>query len=496
MDLKTSQDNQPAPRARITRSANVITPQILILFGVIFVAIAAALMMLRLTPKFQMALILAFPSAVVGLYILLNPFAGVFLYEFYEFLRPYDFIPALRPLRLALVIEVVTLLSWIIVLVRTKRPIKWDTMNWMYLLFIGSLAFGTYLALNNFYAYNIFQLMLVGFVMYVIATNAIDSVPRLEKMIWLLVLIHVFFAFRGVMNYVFSPGSSAGMSTSGAVGGSFLADENDFAMAINTFIPIVFFMFMYYKKRWTKLICLGILVLFVAAVVASFSRGGWVGMMVAVAYCIWFSGRRLIGFFWAALAAMVFVAVAPSQYMGEIETISNTKEATADARLKMWAAGFRMFLDYPLVGVGPANGGVHMPEYVRGIRNPDTKWGRTFHGLWAQLFAETGGIGVLLYLSMLFYVLTFLNRIRKRKRQHPAQAKMSYWAAGFFGAIITYLATATFLSAVYYPQIWTIYVLAISMLWIQRDIDWAQIQHRRSLAAAEQATIEHKVGQE
>ena len=494
MEDTPKQIARPSGRVRITRSTNLITPQLLILFGVIFVAIAAALMLLRLTPKFQMALILAFPSAIIGLYILLNPFAGTFLYEFNDILRPYDFIPALRPLRLALVIEIVTLLSWVIVLVRTKKSIKWDTLNWMYLLFLGVLAFGTYLAVNNFHAYNIFQLMLVAFVMYVIATNTIDSIPRLEKIIWMLILIHVFYAFKGILNFMFHPGHSGGLDTSGAVGGSFIADENDFAMALNTFIPLIFFLFMYYKDKMKKLFMLGVLVLFVGGVVASFSRGGWVGMMVAALFCIWFSGRRFIGFFWAVIAGIIFVAVAPKHYMGEIETISDTKEATADARLKMWAAGFRMFLDYPLVGVGPANGGMHMPDYVRGVRNPNMKWGRTFHGLWAQLFAETGGLGALLYFCMLFYVLTFLNRIRKRKRNHPAQAKLSAWATGLMGGILAHLGSASFLSAVFYPQIWLIYILAVSMLWLQRDIDWEVVQERRRLLEASEVAAEQGAG--
>jgi O-antigen ligase len=161
----------------------------------------------------------------------------------------------------------------------------------------------------------------------------------------------------------------------------------------------------------------------------------------------------------------------------------------------MWKAGFGMFLDNPVVGVGPANGGVHMPDYVGGLRNPNTKWGRTFHGLWAQLFAETGGVGALLYFAMLFYVLTFLNRIRKRKRNHPAQDKLAAWATGFIGAILSYLVTATFLSAVFYPQIWTIYILAVSMLWIQRDIDWQDTLQKQRLMAAAEVSIDERAGQ-
>ena len=122
------------------------------------------------------------------------------------------------------------------------------------------------------------------------------------------------------------------------------------------------------------------------------------------------------------------------------------------------------------------------------------KWGRTFHGLWAQLFAETGGLGALLYFSMLFYVLTFLNRIRKRKRSHPAQGKLAAWSTGMIGGILAHLASATFLSAVFYPQIWLFYALAVSMLWIQRDIDWEHTLNRRRQLDENNVSAEAKTG--
>jgi len=452
---------------KVTPNRDIITPRVMITAAVVVISILCGLLLPWLDTKIAIALILIFPAIVMGVYILRNPFLGVFFYYLYEFLRPYDFIPALQPLRLALVIEVLTLVSWIFWLIQFRSPIKWHQFNSVYFAFVCSMAVGVYLAVNTFLAYNTFLLVLTGFIMFFIASNTIDTVKRLEKVVWLLILIHVYYALVGIYNYMFS----AGFETSGAVGSSFIGDENDFAMTLNVMIPIVFFLSVYYRQRWKILFCYAILVLFVLGIVASFSRGGMVGMVAAVSFCIYFSGKRALYFSLALIGALIFFGLSPDKYIGEIQTITDTSESTADARLRYWAAGGRMFLAYPILGVGAQNGGIHMPAFITGKSDPNTQWGRTFHGLFPQVAAELGSIGLILYLLMIYLAVSLLNRIRKRNTINNDQLKLKFLAHGFLGSFVAFFVTSTFLSTAYYPQLWTVYMLAIAMFWIERSLD-------------------------
>lgn len=53
---------------------------------------------------------------------------------------------------------------------------------------------------------------------------------------------------------------------------------------------------------------------------------------------------------------------------------------------------------------------------------------------------------------------------------------MSYSALALVGNTATFVLTSTFLSSAYYAQLWTFYTFAITLLWLQRDLDKRQLE--------------------
>jgi probable O-glycosylation ligase (exosortase A-associated) len=419
----------------------------------------------RMGERYQLAMILAIPAIIVALMILKNPFNGVFFYFIYDFLRPYDFIPALRPLRLAIVIEVLTLVSWIIYMATKKRRIIFGQFGWLYFLWLSMMALSVFSAQNNHLAYNILQGMTVTFLMFVISTNVVDTKKRLMKIIWLLILVDLYFAIYGIFNYAvlhYSPGTH--YQTSGTVGSSFLGDENDFAMVINTIIPLAFFMLGFSKNRYMKIFSVGMLLIFMLAVIMSFSRGGWMGFVSIMIFCVLKSERKLASIAYMLIIGIVFVTVAPPSYYQRLQTISQTGEGSAAARIRYWKAGLRMFAAYPIFGVGPANGGIHMPEFIKGIPNPEREWGRAFHGLFPQIMAELGSAGLLLYLAMIFFIVRSLRLILRRSGNSDDDYYNRFVANSILGSLLGFFVCSIFLSTAYYPQLWTFYTLVIMLM--------------------------------
>src|SRR5512140_2721689 len=68
--------------------------------------------------------------------------------------------------------------------------------------------------------------------------------------------------------------------------GATIADENDLSLYVNTYVPFAFFLFRTEKRTLMKLFYAAATLLGVAAVVASRSRGGFVGL-VAMAVVAW-----------------------------------------------------------------------------------------------------------------------------------------------------------------------------------------------------------------
>ena len=278
--------------------------------GIIVVALALPF----LPEKLVYVVIAAVPAAIIAAYILRNPVLGIYIYFILEFLRPSDFFPALSALRLPMIVEIITLVSWILYLVKSKTKIKWDNFNWLYVGFIGAIGATVVFAYNPRYVFNTFQAMAVSLIIFIMATNLLNSLPRVKKLILILLLIHVYYALRGIYNFAVVGFVSAGMQTSGVVGSSFMSDENDYALALNFMIPFAFFMVSYARNRIEKYGSLAMLLIMVPGVLISMSRGGWLGLVSIVILCLVKSKRKLVSLGLTVLLGVLIFSLAPKDY--------------------------------------------------------------------------------------------------------------------------------------------------------------------------------------
>jgi len=451
----------------VPRSRAILSGYHIAVVGLVLLSIILGVVLPFVPEMIQFMLVALVPAVVGFILILRSPYLGVFFFMFYSVLRPYDFLPFLRPLRLTMVIEVLTLASWILALVISRTKIRWSWFHTAFLVFLGIIGFTTITAANNYYAYETFQAMAVYFVMFLILSNVVDSFDRLQKLIWLLLVIHLYFAAKGILTFVTGQHyiATTGQYTSGVVASGFIGDENDFAMAINMMIPFAFFGFFYLRGK-AKLLSGALLVVFVLAVISSFSRGGWVGLGAIVTYGLFNIRKKFAVLGLILILAATALIFAPAEYWEEVSSVTDTSESTASARLRFWDAGVRMFMDSPIIGVGAANGGIHMPDYVRGFRDANTQWGRAFHGTWIQVLAELGALGMVVYLIMIVLFFKALRRIGQLKLPGEDDRKTEYLSRSIIGSLIGYFACSTFLSTAYYPQLWMMYMVAIALIFI------------------------------
>ena len=260
-----------------------------------------------------------------------------------------------------------------------------------------------------------------------------------------------------------------GLTHGGRGPSGFTGDENDLALACCTALPLAFFGFERLKgaMRW---VAGAMTAIFVMAIIASFSRGGFVGLAGVGLFCFYFSkfkGRNIAIGLAAILAFFVF---APQEYIDEIQSIQNTNEGTAETRQFLWEAGFNMWKDNPIIGVGgggsnfligryqpqPDGDGYGAREYV------ERSWaGSALHSFYVQLLAEFGLVGVFLYGALAYFHFRGLTQLRRDvdrvlPPRHPLRAQTELLTGSFAGAMIGFLVPALFLSVVGYPYLWYI----------------------------------------
>ena len=169
---------------------------------------------------------------------------------------------------------------------------------------------------------------------------------------------------------------------------------------------------------------------------------------VAVLVTLAWQARRTLGRKTLAAIAVVLVVGAmsvPSSYVDRFRALWNPASthatagldvSTAGERLDLWSAGRDMAVQQPVFGVGPGNYPMFLPIYRAGA-DP-----LAAHSNYIQMAAETGFVGVVLYLALFTGTLVALGRIarsagtdwQRRAASMLQLAFVAYLAGGIFNS--------------------------------------------------------------
>jgi hypothetical protein len=257
-----------------------------------------------------------------------------------------------------------------------------------------------------------------------------------------------------------------------------LDSPNRYAQILVVLLPLAYFGMQAQRKLLFRLACAVCGALVLAGALLTYSRGAFVGIVVLLALLKWMGSIRLraLGLF-VGVVVIAMIAWTPG-YILRVETlggvpgvVQETPSGETDnvilGRITENLAALNLFLDHPLVGVGV---GQYTPVYsVTYMNNPDialrhitTK--RRSHTLYFELAAETGLVGIAIFLGVVGLILSRLWRAWRHWRvRRPDLAGL---AAGFFLSIVGYLVTAVFLQLSYQRYYWLLLGLAGAALQI------------------------------
>ncbi|OGS92733.1 MAG: hypothetical protein A2061_04455 [Gallionellales bacterium GWA2_59_43] len=161
------------------------------------------------------------------------------------------------------------------------------------------------------------------------------------------------------------------------------------------------------------------------------TRSGWVAIPVVLAFLLFSSDRpdklkRLVG----AVAVMTITAVIcflsvnvvqqrVYETAAEISAIMNGDfNSSFGLRIQLWVAGFHMFIDNPIFGVGPSEFFSSMDKlYASGMISsvPSSIYGTEVHSYFVACAAELGGVGLLSAVSIFLVPLAmFVDAAKSR----------------------------------------------------------------------------------
>jgi O-antigen ligase len=341
------------------------------------------------------------------------------------FLRPQDIFPALGVLHLAELSAMAGLVSLFAGRLARRQPITRITPE-----FAGVLAFGAVLLVTAPFsiwfggAIGTFQdLYSKVILVYLLAVNVLISPKRLERLTWLLVLALGYLAFRAIIDYARGINMTAhGTRVRGSVGGM-MKNPNDLALNMVVFLPFAAYIAMEAASSIKRLTAAACAACMIGAIVASGSRGGFLGFGVMIVVLGAFAARRRPGFVLVGvLVALFALPVVPANYWRRIASITDESKddvQSSQARRTLMAESVDAFVAHPLTGVGAGMFKNWNPP------NRAEVWHEA-HNVWLQVAAELGLFGLAAFLFLVvrgFASVVQTRRLLGRIRPAPARTR-------------------------------------------------------------------------
>ena len=321
-----------------------------------------------------------------------------------------------------------------------------------------------------------------GIGLYLLVTNTVRSPELLRAIIWALLLVGAALGalsfFQQVtetynnsyFGFAQTEAAITGLTETGIarLAGP-IGEKNRYAQIMLMLIPLGVLQFSGERRRWLKVAALGCALLAAIATALTFSRGAALAAGVVLLAMVALRYVRL-NHLVAAAAVIAVVLVAVPAYSARLTSLVDLGALLSDepagtgtdnsllSRATENLTALRVFADHPVLGVGPGQFPAYYRDYADDIGVSVRAQDRQAHNLYLGMAAETGILGLTVFMGAV--VATLIQLARARALALPSRPDLAAMAAGFMLAIVAYLASGLFLHMAYERYFWLVLALA------------------------------------
>lgn len=281
-------------------------------------------------------------------------------------------------------------------------------------------------------------LVYIAFIMaYYLLTNSVKTKQRLYSLITLILVVGLFVALYGIYQHIF-----------GFAGGTVWTDTDMFSdietRVVSTFenpnvlgeyllllIPIGLAVIWGAKNGFNKLIHLCIVGALSLCMIYTYSRGNWIGLIIAVFMFFMFYDRRFV---WLGVIALLLSPMfLPENVINRFMSVGDMGDTSTSYRVYIWMGTLNMLKDYWLCGIGIGTDAFYRvyPLYAySGVMAPHS------HNLFLQIITENGilGLGVFMSIIIVYYKMCISGIVRAKDKL--LKALITGLAAGMLGYLV------------------------------------------------------------
>lgn len=391
------------------------------------------------------------------------PFRMLMLFTFILLLAPQQAFPVLAPLRIALLVAVLAMLTYVGNRVSHQKPlldiapgIKLATLlaGWAVLTIPMSFWPGGSV---DFLLSEYFKTLVV----FLLLAHIVDSTSKLERLSWGLVLMAIPLAASTLMNFAAGAYVKEGSQRIVGYNAPLTTNPNDMALMLNLILPFAVALLLSARRTFTKLFLGATIVLLVAAVIVTFSRAGFLALMMIVCIYMWLVRNRKQWFVipLAVVIGLAALPLVPASYYDRISTITaieTDETASAQTRWADYQIAAGLVVSDPFIGAG-----VGMSIFAMNAARGET-W-TEIHNVYLQYAVELGVPGLVLFLLLFRSCLRSTKDVIERSGRHAELTKLFYLAEGVRISLLAFALEAFFHPVAYDFYFYYIAGIAIAL---------------------------------
>lgn len=382
------------------------------------------------------------------------PVFFIYLWTFIHIGRPQDVFPALKAFNPGDVMAGLSILSFLFWGEKDQPVISFPETKLFLLFFLIALLSTPFSYLQTYsvnFLINFFGK--VGIYLYITA-KLLTTERRIDGLIKTIMLSGFLMAVATVISQ--QPGIRAAAGTT--------YDPNDMAMLMVVTLPLALTQGLATSSKNWKIVCYACVIFCLLALIATVSRGGFLGLIAVGAYILktkmpGLPKKKLV--FIGAIFGVFFLFIAGQDFMTRMSSIFEdvSDRRAGSGRILVWQRSLVLALDHPLLGVGPGCFSSAYGRYLeegkfRGALAPQPgEWAAyrwpVAHSAYLTVLPELGFIGFIVYLYFIRRTFWNLNNLNISNHQESIQFRIGFLSSGIKISLVGWIVCAIFLSQAY-----------------------------------------------
>jgi probable O-glycosylation ligase (exosortase A-associated) len=328
------------------------------------------------------------------------PEIGTYLWAWFSIMNPHKLTYGFaNNAPFAMLAAATTMVAFVVT--KTRKAFPWSAVTVLYLLLIFWMTVTSAAAVGlPEYVWDRWIFVMKIHVMMMVTLMLLRGRRQIETLVWVVVGSVAFFGIKGGL---FTIATGGGSRVWGPPGGM-LEGNNEVAVALTMFSPLIWYFMVTATKRWVKGALALSLVLIALAVLGTQSRGALIALL-AMAFVLGLKSKRPVrASFMIMVLVILGIGFMPDSWTTRMDTIQEYKgDTSAMSRIYTWITMWNLAIDRPLVGGGFGTDTLNVFSRWAPVEHPyniftGTVW--VAHSIYFQALGEHGFVGLALFLSL------------------------------------------------------------------------------------------------